>query len=101
MGLFDKVFKSDKKKEGGAKKGTEGGGFSPVVVTTDDIPKTIQEIALKYKIGSGMLTPLTESNAVAYFGESVSQIKAGELIRIVSYTDLARSVKNDTVNEFE
>jgi hypothetical protein len=44
---------------------------------------------------------LTESNAVAYFGESVSQIKAGELIRIVSYTDLARSVKNDTVNEFE
>jgi molybdopterin molybdotransferase len=53
------------------------------------------------KIGSGMLTPLTESNAVAYFGESVSQIKAGELIRIVSYTDLARSVKNDTVNEFE
>ncbi len=53
------------------------------------------------KIGSGMLTPLTESNAVAYFGESVSEIKTGELIRIVSYTDPIRSLKNDTVNEFE
>jgi molybdopterin molybdotransferase len=53
------------------------------------------------KIGSGMLTPLTESNAVAYFGESVSEIKTGELVRIVSYTDPIRSLKNDTVNEFE
>jgi chaperonin cofactor prefoldin len=54
MGLFDKVFKSDKKKESGQKK-AESGGFSPVVVKTDDIPRTIQETALKYKIGSGTL----------------------------------------------
>jgi molybdopterin molybdotransferase len=49
------------------------------------------------KIGSGMLTPLTESNAVVYFGESVSQVRAGELVRVVSYTDPLRSSSNDTV----
>ncbi|WP_456451881.1 flagellar assembly protein A [Hydrogenimonas sp.] len=54
MGLFDKVFKSDKKKEK-SKQTTQSGGFTPVVVTTSDVPKTIQETALKYKVGSGML----------------------------------------------
>jgi len=51
------------------------------------------------KIGSGMLTPLTESNAVVYFGESVSNVSAGEIVRVVSYTDTLRSKDNDTIHE--
>ena len=55
MGLFDKVFKGDNKKSKEAKKGEESGAFTPVVVTTDDVPQTLQETALKHKINSGML----------------------------------------------
>lgn len=51
------------------------------------------------KIGSGMLTPLAESSVVAYFGESVSEVKAGSFVRIVSYSDTQRSRKNETLNE--
>ncbi|WP_457597475.1 flagellar assembly protein A [Hydrogenimonas sp.] len=55
MGFFDKVFKSGKKS---AKSGTtkpKEGEFKPVVVTTSDVPAAVQETALKYRIGSGML----------------------------------------------
>jgi len=55
MGLFDKVFKGDKKEKEAAKGQETGGGFTPFVVTTDDVPKTLQETALKYKINSSML----------------------------------------------
>lgn len=51
------------------------------------------------KIGSGMLTPLAQSSAVAYFGESVSEVKAGTFVRVVSYSDTQRSERNETVNE--
>ena len=54
MGLFDRVFKSDKKSDD-TKEGGKSVGFSPVVVTTSDVPKTLQEIALKYKINSQSL----------------------------------------------
>jgi molybdopterin molybdotransferase len=36
------------------------------------------------KVGSGMITPLTNSNAVAYFEEGVSQIKKHSVINVVS-----------------
>ena len=52
MGLFDKMFKSDKKNEK-RKEGSQE--FTPVVVTTEDVPSTLQEIALKYKISSHAL----------------------------------------------
>ncbi|WP_456381523.1 flagellar assembly protein A [Hydrogenimonas sp.] len=54
MGLFDKVFRSEKEKS----KKEEGSGsveFTPVVLTTRDVPKTLQETALKYKIASQQL----------------------------------------------
>ncbi|BDY11867.1 flagellar assembly protein A [Hydrogenimonas cancrithermarum] len=54
MGLFDKVFKSDKKKS--RKKAEEKRpGFTPVVVTTDDVAKTLQETAVKHNISSNLL----------------------------------------------
>ncbi|WP_300366513.1 flagellar assembly protein A [Hydrogenimonas sp.] len=53
MGFFDKVFKSEKKKQ---PKGTsKAAGFTPVVVTTSDVPRTLQETALKYQISSQAL----------------------------------------------
>ncbi len=54
MGLFDKVFKSDKEKQK-KKEADKPAEFTPVVVTTSDVPKTLQETALKYKIGSQSL----------------------------------------------
>ena len=54
MGFFDKMFKSDKK--GGAKEAAKARTeFTPVVVTTEDVPQSLQENALKYKIGVNTL----------------------------------------------
>jgi len=50
------------------------------------------------KIGSGMLLPLCESNAVAYFSESVSDIEKESLIQVVSLQNRTREVKNRTIN---
>ncbi|WP_201353203.1 flagellar assembly protein A [Hydrogenimonas urashimensis] len=54
MGFFDKVFKSDKEKKE-KKEGSKAAEFTPVVTTTDDVPKTLQETALKYGISSQTL----------------------------------------------
>ncbi len=37
------------------------------------------------KIGSGMLTPLMESNAVAVFGEGVAEVLEGEMIKVMLF----------------
>jgi molybdopterin molybdotransferase len=37
------------------------------------------------KIGSGMLTPLMESNAVAVFGEGIGEVAAGESVEVVLF----------------
>jgi len=37
------------------------------------------------KIGSGMLTPLMESNAVAVFGEGVSEVSEGDEVEVVLF----------------
>jgi molybdopterin molybdotransferase len=51
------------------------------------------------KIGSGMLTPLSESNAVACFGEEVGSIEREDLIKVVLFGDTTRSEENRVVNQ--
>lgn len=51
------------------------------------------------KIGSGMLTPLCESNAVAFFGESVDFIAKDTMVKVVSLMDESRAVEDNTINE--
>ena len=43
------------------------------------------------KVGSGMLTPLSQSNAFAYFDQGRSDIQSGEEIKVVLMHDLTRS----------
>jgi molybdopterin molybdotransferase len=50
------------------------------------------------KIGSGMLTPLSQSNAVAYFGEEVSTVEREDLIKIVLLGNTTRSKENRIIN---
>ena len=42
------------------------------------------------KVGSGMLTPLSQSNALAYFDETKKSVEANEIIKIVMMHDLTR-----------
>ena len=51
------------------------------------------------KYGSGMLTPLMESNAVAILGESRSGAKAGETLKVVLIGYDAMSDKQEATNE--
>ncbi len=51
------------------------------------------------KIGSGMLTPLSESNAVAYFGESYGTVEREDLVKVVSFADTTRTTHFKTLNE--
>ncbi len=51
------------------------------------------------KIGSGMLTPLCESNAVAFFGESIDHLKEGSLVKVIRFADESRAFENHTLNE--
>jgi len=50
------------------------------------------------KYGSGMLTPLMESNAVAVFGEERSGAEAGETIRVVPMAPMAMAESNGVSN---
>jgi len=50
------------------------------------------------KIGSGMLTPLSESNTVAYFAEEIATIEREDLIKVVLFADTTRSAENRIVN---
>ncbi len=50
------------------------------------------------KIGSGMLTPLSESNCVAYFDETISHIEREDLIKVVMFQDRTRAHHNRTIN---
>ncbi len=50
------------------------------------------------KIGSGMLTPLSESNAVAYFGEEIGSIEREDLVKVVLFEDATRAKENRTIN---
>ena len=50
------------------------------------------------KIGSGMLTPLCESNAVAFFGESVDYIAEGSMVKVICFLDKSRTYKDHTIN---
>ena len=50
------------------------------------------------KIGSGMLTPLSQSNAVAYFGEEIGSIEREDIVKVVLLEDATRAVENHTIN---
>ncbi len=50
------------------------------------------------KVGSGMLTPLSQSNALAYFDESKESIEEGALIKVVMLHDMTRSKKFELLN---
>jgi molybdopterin molybdotransferase len=51
------------------------------------------------KYGSGMLTPLMESNAIALLGEERGGAKAGEVIRVVLMGAVAMAETNAVTNE--
>jgi len=50
------------------------------------------------KVGSGMLTPLSQSNALAYFDESKERVEEGALIKIVMLHDTTRSKSFELLN---
>jgi molybdopterin molybdotransferase len=51
------------------------------------------------KIGSGMLTPLSESNAVAYIGEGYGTIEREDIVKVVLLNDTTRSEAFRALNE--
>lgn len=50
------------------------------------------------KIGSGMITPLCESNAVVFLAESLDKIEKDTWIKTVNYFDRRRSLENNTIH---
>ncbi|MFT7859528.1 MAG: molybdopterin molybdotransferase MoeA [Sulfurimonas sp.] len=50
------------------------------------------------KIGSGMLSPLVESDAIAYFADNVEGFNEGETIKVVSLQDISRSYELNSIN---
>jgi len=51
------------------------------------------------RYGSGMLTPLAESDAVACFGEEIRQVPEGSMIRVVLLNDPGRAERAECFNE--
>jgi len=49
------------------------------------IEKGIFQVIRDNKIGSGMLTPLMESNAVAICSEDISELKEGDEVEVVVF----------------
>ena len=49
------------------------------------------------KVGSGMLTPLCESNAIAFFDETISSVEEGAMIKVVSWPNTLWSKRFDTI----
>ena len=50
------------------------------------------------KYGSGMLTPIVESNAVAIFDESVGEVTEGERIKVILFDTLPAVREGDAIN---
>ncbi|WP_304544221.1 molybdopterin molybdotransferase MoeA [Sulfurimonas microaerophilic] len=50
------------------------------------------------KIGSGMLSPLVESNAIAYFADNVEELHKDQFIKIVLLEDITRAYKINSIN---
>jgi len=50
------------------------------------------------KYGSGMLTPIVESNALAVFGENISEVAEEETIKVLLFDTLPLCEKSDPVN---
>jgi len=53
------------------------------------------------KVGSGMLTPLSESNALAYFGENTQSVEEKTLLKVVMLHDKTRSEMFELLNGSE
>ncbi len=45
------------------------------------------------KIGSGMLTPLSKSNVVIYFDEDISEVKEGDLVKVIFLDSTTRDLE--------
>ena len=50
------------------------------------------------KVGSGMLTPLCESNAVAYFQEGFQKVEEAQSVKVVMLQDTTRSETFEVMN---
>ena len=50
------------------------------------------------KVGSGMLTPLSKSNALAYFDETVKSIDSNALVKVIMMHDLTRTEAFELLN---
>ncbi len=50
------------------------------------------------KYGSGMLTPIVESNALAIFNEEISAVGEEELIKVICFDTLPLSQANNPIN---
>jgi molybdopterin molybdotransferase len=54
-------------------------------IVLGNVTNGIFHVTRNNKYGSGMLTPIVESNAVALFGEDVGSVKEGEMIRVILF----------------
>ena len=50
------------------------------------------------KYGSGMLTPIAESNAIAVFNKEISSVEENELIKVILFDTLPLSEENTFIN---
>ena len=50
------------------------------------------------RYGSGMLTPIVESNAVAVFDEKIGEVVEGAWIKVILFDTLPLSEEDDTIN---
>ena len=67
-------------------------------VILGDIQNGEFEVANDNKYGSGMITPMCFSNAVAIFEAGVSEIKEGEFIKVILLDSFALSEENGNIN---
>ena len=50
------------------------------------------------KYGSGMMTPIVESNALVVLNETISSVEKGEMLKVILFDTLPHAEKNKTVN---
>ena len=51
------------------------------------------------KYGSGMLTPIVESNAIALFDKEISKVEEETFIKVILFDSLPLSCQNDPINQ--
>ncbi len=56
-----------------------------------NVKNGIFHVTRNNKYGSGMLTPIVESNAVALFGEDVASVESGETIKVILFDTMPQA----------